>query len=65
MSVDQRNIKSCGILMSSVCEYIQNTHPFVKNSYLPRYNSEVVTCFHAGFLIGLFFDPEDRGDMLL
>jgi hypothetical protein len=20
---------------------------------------------HAGFLLGLFFDPEDRGDMLL
>jgi hypothetical protein len=22
-------------------------------------------CFHAGFLIGLFFDPEDGGDMFL
>jgi hypothetical protein len=22
-------------------------------------------CFHAGFLFGLFFDPEDGGDMLL
>jgi hypothetical protein len=23
------------------------------------------TCFHAGFLLGLFFDPEDGGDMIL
>jgi hypothetical protein len=22
-------------------------------------------CFHPGFLIGLFFDPEDGGDMFL
>jgi hypothetical protein len=25
----------------------------------------VATCFHAGFLLVLFFDPEDRGDMFL
>jgi hypothetical protein len=23
------------------------------------------TCFHAGFLLNLFFDPEDGGDMFL
>jgi hypothetical protein len=23
------------------------------------------TCFHAGFLLGLFFDPEDGVDMFL
>jgi hypothetical protein len=23
------------------------------------------TCFRAGFLLSLFFDPEDRGDMFL
>jgi hypothetical protein len=23
------------------------------------------TCFHAGFLLSLFFDPEDGGDMFL
>jgi hypothetical protein len=23
------------------------------------------TCFHPGFLLGLFFDPEDGGDMFL
>jgi hypothetical protein len=23
------------------------------------------TCFHAGFLLGLFFDPEDGSDMFL
>jgi hypothetical protein len=26
---------------------------------------KLATCFHAGFLLSLFFDPEDRGDMFL
>jgi hypothetical protein len=25
----------------------------------------LATCFQAGFLLGLFFDPEDGGDMFL
>jgi hypothetical protein len=25
----------------------------------------LATCFHAGFLLGLYFDPEDGGDMFL
>jgi hypothetical protein len=25
----------------------------------------LATCFHADFLPGLFFDPEDEGDMFL
>jgi hypothetical protein len=25
----------------------------------------LATCFHFGFLFGLFFDPEDGGDMFL
>jgi hypothetical protein len=25
----------------------------------------LATCFHAGFFLGLFFDPEDGGDMFL
>jgi hypothetical protein len=25
----------------------------------------LATCFHAGFLLGLVFDPEDGGDMLM
>jgi hypothetical protein len=25
----------------------------------------LATCFHAGFFIGLFIDPEDGGGMLL
>jgi hypothetical protein len=27
--------------------------------------TRLATCFHAGFLLGLFFDPEDGGDMFL
>jgi hypothetical protein len=25
----------------------------------------VATCFEAGFLLGLFFDPEDGGDIFI
>jgi hypothetical protein len=25
----------------------------------------LATCFHTGFLLGLFFDPKDGGDMFL
>jgi hypothetical protein len=27
--------------------------------------ARLATCFHAGFLLGLFSDPEDGGDMFL
>jgi hypothetical protein len=27
--------------------------------------SQIAACFHAGFLLGLFFHPEDGGDMFL
>jgi hypothetical protein len=26
---------------------------------------EIANCFHSGSLLGLFFDPEDAGDMFL
>jgi hypothetical protein len=37
---------------------------------IPRANRRfggavLATCFHASFLVGLFFDPEDGGDMFL
>jgi hypothetical protein len=28
-------------------------------------NNPFATCFHAGFLLGVFFDPEDGSDMFL
>jgi hypothetical protein len=30
-----------------------------------EYAALLVTCLHAGFLPGLFFDPENGDDMLL
>jgi hypothetical protein len=30
-----------------------------------EYSALLVTCFHTGILLGLFFDPEDGGDMFL
>jgi hypothetical protein len=27
--------------------------------------AELATCFHGGFLLGLFFNPEDGGDIFL
>jgi hypothetical protein len=40
------------------------------NIYIPWcitkiYRSLLTTCFHAGFFLGLLFDTEDGGDMLL
>jgi hypothetical protein len=28
-------------------------------------STDIATRFHAGFMLGLFFDPEDGGDMFL
>jgi hypothetical protein len=30
-----------------------------------KVNRLLATCFHAGLLLGLFFNPEDGGDMFL
>jgi hypothetical protein len=30
-----------------------------------RHFGRLATCFNAGFLLGLFFDPEDGGDIFL
>jgi hypothetical protein len=32
---------------------------------ITTYKALLATCFHAGFLLGILFDPEDGGDMFL
>jgi hypothetical protein len=38
---------------------LNQTHPEYK------FRALLATCFHAGFLLGLFFHPEDGGAMFL
>jgi hypothetical protein len=37
----------------------------MKSSISALLQSSLDTCFHAGFLPGVFFDPEDGGNMFL
>jgi hypothetical protein len=32
--------------------------------FFKKENIMIANCFHAGFLLGLFFDSEDGGDIL-
>jgi hypothetical protein len=34
-------------------------------SYVGKPIALFATCFHAGYLFALFFDPEDGGDMFI
>jgi hypothetical protein len=36
---------------------------WIEEFHLQGYNALLATCFHSGFLVGLFFGPEDGGDM--
>jgi hypothetical protein len=37
----------------------------VLTAVVMKFQVLLASCFHAGFLLGLFFDPEDRGNMFL
>jgi hypothetical protein len=38
---------------------------FQKTFLIGEVTFKLATCFHADILLGLFFDPEDGGDMFL
>jgi hypothetical protein len=40
-------------------------HPQGRKNKLSKTPARTVDCFQAGFLLSLFFDPEDGGDMFL
>jgi hypothetical protein len=54
-------MKSTIFLDIMLCGPLKVTQRF-RGTYPPHL---LATCFHAGFLLGLFFDPEDGGDMFL
>jgi hypothetical protein len=49
---------------SRVPSSVQSRPTFRRNTSIFS-RSLLATCFHAGFFLDLFFDPEDGGDMLL
>jgi hypothetical protein len=48
------------IVKSSILCYITPCSPLTADV-----SEEHVACFHVGFLLGVFFDPEDGVDVLL
>jgi hypothetical protein len=52
-------MKSTIFLVTMPCSLLKVNQSFGGTYHL------LSTCFHAGFLLGLFFDPEDRGNMFL
>jgi hypothetical protein len=61
-----------GSLILSYGQGNKNSAPlfhFPSVSYITQNSGWLIalfaTCFHAGFLLGLFLDPEEGGDMFL
>jgi hypothetical protein len=55
-----------GILHNHRCENLKSYIVFLYGEATHRHiQALLATYFHVGFLLGLFFDPEDRGDMFL
>jgi hypothetical protein len=53
------------VMKSSVFWEITPCIPLKSTDVLGEHVTGLATCFHTGFMLGLFFDPEDGGDMFL
>jgi hypothetical protein len=57
------DITQCGVGGKQSCSRNQRENKW--QAELALQAAMVATCFHADFLLCLFFDPEDEGDMFL
>jgi hypothetical protein len=53
------------INMSDITSHFRTASMFVTGDAQKIFNTQslLATCFHAGFMLGLFFEPEDGDDM--
>jgi hypothetical protein len=62
---DSAGYKEFYVLGYNAVYSVENPPTFLRNISQVASRVQYATCFHAGFLLGLLFDPEDGRDMFL